>query len=123
MMFVYFVRAGNRGAIKIGVARNMARRLETLQTGNAFRLNVIALIPCKSREQALAIESRLHKRFGRQRIRGEWFQGNIEFRRIRDDFEDLDVTVSSPAYVKSDYIQNKKKRRKKIVKNRDVSRG
>lgn len=119
-MFVYFVRAGNRGAIKIGVARNMQRRLDTLQTGNAFKLNVIALIPCKSREHARAIEASLHKRFGKQRIRGEWFQGNIEFRSIQDDFIDSDSTASSPTYIKSDYkhIPNAKKRRQEKLKNR-----
>ncbi len=83
-MFVYFLRAGNRGAIKIGMAIDVEKRVLELQTGNAFKLNVIAKIPCDNREQALHIEQQLHKRFAKQRIRGEWFMGNIDFKKIRE---------------------------------------
>jgi predicted GIY-YIG superfamily endonuclease len=113
-MFVYFVRAGNRGAVKIGIARNVERRVATLQTGNAFKLNVMAVIPCSSRIEAQSLEERLHKRFAKQRIRGEWFQGNIDFRRIKYDFEDTDTTSSAPNWVKSNYdqVKNAKKKRR-----------
>lgn len=79
IMEVYFIRAGKRGAIKIGHARNVERRLEALQTGNAYRLEVIARIPCDSKQHAIEIEQQLHKHFRKQRIRREWFQGNIKF--------------------------------------------
>lgn len=83
-MYVYFVRAGNRGAIKIGVAKDIKKRVDELQVGNAFRLNVIASIPCDCREQAFDLEKKIHRFFRRQRIRGEWFQGNIEMKKIRE---------------------------------------
>jgi predicted GIY-YIG superfamily endonuclease len=81
-MYVYFLRAGNKGAIKIGMAKDVDRRVAELQTGNAFKLNVIALIPCDCREQAEYTEKRLHKFFRKQKIRGEWFQGNIDFKKL-----------------------------------------
>jgi len=111
-MYVYFIRAGNRGAIKIGIARNIERRVATLQTGNAFKLNIMALIPCGCRKEAQNLESNIHKFFNRQRIRGEWFQGNIDFRKI-EHIVDIDTTRSSLTKVKSDYkpIKNAKKKR------------
>ena len=93
-MFVYFLRSGNKGAIKIGLARNVQKRMEVLQAGNAFELKLLAVIPCKSRKEAEWIEERLHKRFHKQRIRGEWFQGNIEIKRIRDEFEEVNTHIS-----------------------------
>ena len=83
-MFVYFIRAGNRGAIKIGWAKNVESRMAELQTGNAFKLNVLTAIPCDSKEHAIATEQRFHRFFAKQRIRGEWFMGNINFKKLRD---------------------------------------
>ena len=112
-MFVYFVRAGNRGAIKIGVARNVQRRIDTMQTGNAFKLNLLASIKCDNRDHAYSMEKRIHSFFARQRIRGEWFQGNIDFRKI-ENITDVDTTRSSITRVKSDYVhvKNAKKKRR-----------
>ena len=117
-MYVYFIRAGNSGAIKIGMAANIDRRMEVLQTGNAFKLHVIALIPCDCREQALHIEQMIHKFFAKQRIRGEWFQGNIDFRRMRE-IVDVDTTRSAlnrPAPTYKHVKNAKKKRRAKRLK-------
>lgn len=117
-MFVYFLRAGNHGAIKIGIAEDMDHRVATLQTGNAFKLHVIALIPCDCREQAAHLEKSIHKFYARQRIRGEWFQGNIDFRKM-SKIVDVDQTCSSLNKPKSDYkpVRNaKKKRRAKRLK-------
>lgn len=83
-MYVYFVRAGNRGAIKIGVAKDVKKRIDELQIGNAFRLNVIACIPCDCRDQAVGLEQKIHRFFKKQRIRGEWFQGNIQMSKINE---------------------------------------
>ena len=93
-MHVYFIRAGKRGAIKIGVARNIGKRLAELQTANAYELHLIASIECDGMPSALRLEKQLHKRFKRQCIRGEWFQGNIEFRRIKEPIIDTDTTKS-----------------------------
>lgn len=82
--YVYFIRAGNRGAIKIGIARNIQRRLDALQVGNQYKLNLIASIPCVSRKHAEGMESKIHRFFRRQNIRGEWFQGNINLKKIEN---------------------------------------
>ena len=115
-MNVYLVRAGNRGAIKIGVAVNVERRMAALQTGNAFELKLLATIKCRSKEEAYILEKQLHAKFERQKIRGEWFQGNIKFRGINEILIDSDQTMSSTTKEKSDYvhIKNAKKKRKKI---------
>jgi hypothetical protein len=114
-MFVYFLRAGNSGAIKIGMAENVEDRVVSLQTGNAFKLNVIALIPCDCRDQAQALEQSIHKFFAGQRIRGEWFQGNIDFRKMTRVI-DVDTTSSSLTRVKSDYRQVKNAKKKRRAK-------
>lgn len=84
IMFLYFLRAGNRGAIKIGIAKDVKKRIDELQVGNAFQLNLLATIPCDCRDQALELERRIHAFFKRQRIRGEWFQGNIQMSKINE---------------------------------------
>jgi len=62
----------------------------------------------------LHLEGRIHKIFINQRIRGEWFQGNINFKKVRG-IVDIDNTSSSENYKKSDYIhvKNAKKKRDK----------
>jgi predicted GIY-YIG superfamily endonuclease len=115
-MNVYFVRAGNRGAIKVGVARNVERRISTMQTGNPFKLNLLASISCDSRVSAYALEAKIHKFFARQRIRGEWFQGNIDFRKIGGSIIDVDSTKSSPDYEKSTYQPKKKVKKKRTIR-------
>jgi predicted GIY-YIG superfamily endonuclease len=117
-MNVYLIRAGNRGAIKIGVAVNVARRMATMQTGNAFELKLLATIKCKSRDEAYILEKQLHEKFKRQRIRGEWFQGNIKFRSINEAFVDSDQTISSPTKPKSDYVHIKNAKKKRQAKRR-----
>jgi len=113
-MYVYFIRAGNSGAIKIGMAVNIERRMNTLQTGNAFKLNIIALIPCDTREQALYLEQRLHRCFNSQHIRGEWFQGNIDFTKINNI-----VGVDDGVHPLKRAMINRKQRRKGIKKRRE----
>ena len=85
-MFVYFVQAGSRGAIKIGIARNIKKRMDTMQTGNPFKLNLLAAIPCENRLQAQYIESSLHRFFAKQKVRGEWFMNNISVKKAVDRF-------------------------------------
>lgn len=83
-MYVYFIRAGNNGPIKIGVADNVEKRVETLQTGNAVELIVIAVIKCSSRSAAFNKEAAFHKMFASKRIRGEWFRGGIRINQLSE---------------------------------------
>jgi hypothetical protein len=74
-MYVYFIQSGydKKPPIKIGVAVNIERRLNALQTANPEKLSLIASIECKNRAEAFNIESYLHNELKNRKIRGEWF--------------------------------------------------
>lgn len=80
---VYFVQSGKTGPIKIGISRNIEKRLETMQTGNPNLLRLLFCIEADSRGHAREIECWLHRRFKSQHIRGEWFSGNIKLSRLK----------------------------------------
>lgn len=68
-VWIYFIRSGEDGPIKIGQARDPEDRLICLQTGSAERLTIeTAMLG------APEVEFRLHRKFAEHRIRGEWFQ-------------------------------------------------
>lgn len=74
-MFVYFIKCINRdGYIKIGVAKEVQSRLDTMQTGCPYKLELLAAIKCVSRKQAYELEGKLHRLFKAKHIRGEWFR-------------------------------------------------
>ena len=79
---IYFVQSGKKGPIKIGIASNVCKRIDELQIGNPYKLNLIAAIPVTSRKMATDIEKWMHRRFKTQHIRGEWFQGNIKVQKL-----------------------------------------
>jgi predicted GIY-YIG superfamily endonuclease len=94
-MYVYFIQAGKKGAIKVGITNNVEKRIETLQIGNPYELRVLSLIPCESRAHAFEIERRIHKFFRRQNIRGEWFTGNIDLKKMNERFGSYDYRYHS----------------------------
>jgi len=65
---VYFISDGEY--IKIGWTYNLPKRLATLQTSNARRLNVVRSIICLDPE---SFELRLHDKFADKLVLGEWF--------------------------------------------------
>ena len=67
--YVYFIRIGEDGPIKIGLTDDVKRRLEQLQTANPEALRLIACVPGDRR-----LEAHLHRRFTSDRINGEWFR-------------------------------------------------
>jgi hypothetical protein len=67
-MRVYFIQAES-GPVKIGIAGDVQKRLDGLQSANHERLAVIAVM-----EGDPALEAALHARFQPGRIRGEWFK-------------------------------------------------
>lgn len=70
---VYFIAEGPRGAIKIGVTDDPAKRLAALQIGNSRPLRCLGLIDGDAN-----VESNWHRRFAAQRISGEWFKRTPE---------------------------------------------
>lgn len=72
--YVYFIREGAAGSIKIGTTQGSPHgRLRSMQTGNSSDLVLLAAIPGDA-----GLEKRLHERFAALRIRGEWFQATSE---------------------------------------------
>lgn len=74
--FVYFIRCGDHGPVKIGKATDLRMRLGTLQVGNPHQLNFVLAIEIEPGESnAQDLETMLHRRLRSFRIRGEWFDG------------------------------------------------
>lgn len=69
MSVVYFIQAGADGPIKIGVASNLRRRVQMLQTGCPVPLVVLAITD-GGREK----EVELHLAHRADLVRGEWFK-------------------------------------------------
>lgn len=67
--YLYFIRCGKNGPIKIGIARDPQKRLVTLQIGNPRRLVLIGTL-----EDCADLERRLHEHFAADHIGGEWFR-------------------------------------------------
>lgn len=72
MSYVYFIHAIGTGRVKIGITRkDPAKRLESMQTGSPYPLEVYGYIETT---KPLLLEKKLHKRFKPQRKHGEWFE-------------------------------------------------
>lgn len=70
--YVYFVRAGSDGPVKIGHTVDVEKRISGLQTGCPQKLELLGVIEC---EHARSREAELHERFASLRIeRSEWFR-------------------------------------------------
>lgn len=82
--YLYVIQV-ETGQIKIGIARDIAKRLSELQTGNHQRLSIAYLFQCASGEAAVRLEELLHTRYQSQHIRGEWF--DIRPQQIQSDIE------------------------------------
>lgn len=67
-MALYVIRAGDDGAVKVGVAVNVARRVAGLQTASAFPLKLIRAVRGGVQEEAA-----IHARLAQYRLQGEWF--------------------------------------------------
>lgn len=66
--FVYFVRSGVRGPIKIGKAADPHARLKTLQTASPAPLSMLGFI-----RGGEPVERSLHDYLSADRLLGEWF--------------------------------------------------
>ncbi len=67
---VYFIKAGNKGPVKIGLGREPIQRLNQLQTASWEELRLILIL----RGGGAGVEQHLHERFKNEHIRGEWYQ-------------------------------------------------
>ena len=66
---IYFIQFGDGGPIKIGITNSVERRLKNLQSASPIKLNLLGTI----KNGGTQLEEKLHIRFNRSRINGEWF--------------------------------------------------
>lgn len=66
-----YVVEGAPGLFKIGISRDVARRVMQLQTANPTTLRLLARFPVPD---ARSLERDLHARLTNRRVRNEWFQ-------------------------------------------------
>jgi hypothetical protein len=88
--FVYFIREGDDGPVKIGHAINPVKRMESFQCGNSHELHIAAVIYGSHME-----ESDLHGYWGRARVRGEWFGKGYEAAVIEKAKEIADKQIAA----------------------------
>ncbi len=70
----YFI-GSESGPVKIGVSKDVQRRLRALQSGHPYTLSILATV-----EGGYAAERRYHERFAAHRLRGEWFDCTDDIR-------------------------------------------
>lgn len=76
----YLYVIGNGANVKIGCARDPQYRLKKLQTGNDWRLELLAAVPAH-----VSLEKAVHQRFAHLQLAGEWFQLTAEVQQFIDD--------------------------------------
>lgn len=77
MTSVYFIGSVETGHTKIGISANPVERLRRLQAATPLTLVLMAQIEVPGQSQrrhAQAVERKLHHRYARQHVRGEWFE-------------------------------------------------
>jgi hypothetical protein len=82
--FIYFIFNADSNAIKIGRARNVSKRLRTLQTSSPAALKLLKTIPVEGLAAAQALELSLHQQFQVLRLNGEWFRADKVLREYVD---------------------------------------
>lgn len=72
--FVYFILNADSNAIKIGRAKDLAKRMKALQTSSPAELKLIKSVQVEGGKEAQDLEQSLHKQFSEIRLTGEWFK-------------------------------------------------
>lgn len=76
--YVYFIHSEENNAVKIGRAKNVEKRLKSLQTAHPYQLKVIKTFPLKGGKAAKELEISLHQKFKHLQLSGEWFKAEQE---------------------------------------------
>jgi predicted GIY-YIG superfamily endonuclease len=74
--FVYFIMNEDSNAIKIGYAKDLAKRIKALQTSSPAALKLIKSVQVEGSTEAQSLEQSLHRQFHDIRITGEWFKAD-----------------------------------------------
>jgi len=75
--FVYFILNEDSNAIKIGRAKDLAKRMKSLQTSSPAKLKLMKSVQVEGGEEAQELEQSLHKKFSEIRLAGEWFKAEV----------------------------------------------
>jgi probable addiction module antidote protein len=74
--FVYVISAGDN-LHKVGVARDMRRRLAALSTGCPYHLSVSYSRPCTASTAGI-VEQNAHRALSSFKLKGEWFECSVD---------------------------------------------
>lgn len=74
--FIYFILNEDSNAIKIGRAKDLAKRMNALQTSSPAQLKLIKSLHVEGAKRAHELEQLLHKQFNEIRLAGEWFKAD-----------------------------------------------
>jgi hypothetical protein len=90
MKKIYII--GHETAFKIGFSEHPEQRLKEIQTGNENQLEILFEM---ERKDACQLEKHLHRKFGKSRKMGEWFD--------RDTVTVQQVIVAAYNYTEHDW--------------------
>ena len=75
--YVYILRSGKSNNFKIGVAKDIGKRIKELQTGSPYVLTLYHCFTAPTRKSAFNCENTLHKFFDQHKTElmcGEWYR-------------------------------------------------
>jgi hypothetical protein len=70
-MLLYFIKAGD--AIKVGIASDIIKRIDGMQTGSSHKIKLLHSIELPS-DKARQTEKEIHVFFQKTNLHGEWFR-------------------------------------------------
>ncbi|MBF2001590.1 MAG: GIY-YIG nuclease family protein [Synechococcales cyanobacterium M58_A2018_015] len=83
--FVYFILNETHQAIKIGWAKDLQKRMQSLQTASPVALKLVKAIQVDSSKAAQELEQLLHQQFKELRLSGEWFKAEAALLHYLDE--------------------------------------
>jgi len=69
---IYFIQVGDKGAVKIGFAKDVEKRFAALQTGNHETLKLL-----KEIQGEIELEQEIHSLLKKYHVRGEWYNPDV----------------------------------------------
>jgi len=84
MNYVYIIHAEGTNFYKIGVTKDLEKRLSAINNTSPYRCYILYKIEFKERKKAFELESKVHNKFDNKRLNGEWFElSSNELERVK----------------------------------------
>lgn len=77
-MYYLYVIGNDTNRQKIGISKDVDKRLKNLQTGNPDKLTIHYKIECPTIKHTLKLEKKIHSELSYKRLSGEWFNMTVE---------------------------------------------